>query len=757
MDLLADLTPAQREAVTHVEGPLLVLAGAGSGKTRVITRRVAYLISQGVRPYEVLAITFTNKAADEMRSRIAALVDTRGLTMATFHAFCARVLRMHGDLVGIDPGFTIYASTDSRRAVKQAVEGVGLDTTHWNPDRIAGRISRLKNRLQTAEEFAKGSADDFTGKNVARIYTAYQSILASNNALDFDDLLMRVARALRENEPFLGVLHDRYRFILIDEYQDTNEAQYQIAAAIAARHGNICATGDPDQSIYGWRGANLNNILDFEKDFAGCKVVRLERNYRSTPQILVAAGNLIRCNRKRKAKELHTGNPDGPAIRVTELESAEDEAALIAREVARDHPGGAGLAGVAVFYRLNSLSRAVEDALRAADVPYEIVRGTSFYERQEIRTLVAYLRAIVNPADDLALERIINAPPRGIGDTTVKRLQAFAEAEHVGLLDACRRAAGVTDLKPRAVAAIARFVKMMDDLAATDRSEVEPLVRRLIDLAGYDAWCRKLADGEDDRLENVSEFVTVAAQFDDDPPEDIGDNEAAPGAAGDPLMRFLERVSLTSDQDDVHETAERVHLMTLHAAKGLEFPTVYMIGLEERLLPHVMAEEQDRDVEEERRLCFVGMTRAKQRLTMTFTRYRMHRGVTGRQMSSRFLEEIGEAGVERQVLADADGGHDAAPAPHSGRTFTRRRAASAGPRYEPTAAGEAAAIEAALPHDDSPFRPDQWVRHPTYGVGTILGVSGSGEGVKVRIRFPHLGEKTFAARFARLEILDKGT
>jgi len=754
MDLLSDLTPAQREAVTHVEGPLLVLAGAGSGKTRVITRRVAHLVSHGVRPYEVLAITFTNKAADEMRSRIAALVDTRGLTIATFHAFCARVLRMHGDLVGIDPGFAIYDSADSRRAVKQVVEGIGLDTTHWSPNRIAGRISRLKNQLQTPETFA-AEATDFSGKNVARIYTAYRDLLLANNALDFDDLLMHVARALRENEAFLGVMQDRYRFILIDEYQDTNEAQYHIAGRIADRHRNICATGDPDQSIYGWRGANLNNILDFEKDFPGCKVVRLERNYRSTPQILSAASSLIRYNRKRKPKELHTGNADGPAVRVVEVESAEDEAKLIAEEVARDYPGGTGLAGVAVFYRVNALSRAAEDALMAANVPYEIVRGTSFYERQEIRTLVAYLRAIANPADDLAVERIINAPPRGIGDTTVKRLQAFAKAEHVGLLEACRRAGKVDGLGQRAVAAVARFVKLMDTLGAVDQAQVEPLVRRLIDLTGYDAWCRKLAAGEDDRVENVNELVSVAAQFDDEPPPDAGDAPAGT-PPGDALMQFLERVSLTSDQDAVHETAERVHLMTLHAAKGLEFPTVYMIGLEEGLLPHIMAEEQDRDDEEERRLCFVGMTRAKRKLTMTFTRYRMHRGVTGRQMASRFLQEIGLTGVERQVLADADGGHDAAPHPRVGRTFNRWRGPSSGRRHKPVSADEAPGIGAAVPHDDCPYRPDQWVRHQTYGVGTILAVSGSGEDTKVRIRFPHLGEKTFAVRFAKLEILDKG-
>ena len=757
MDLLEDLTPAQREAVTHVDGPLLVLAGAGSGKTRVITRRVAHLISQGVPPHAILAITFTNKAAEEMRSRIAALVDTRGLTMATFHAFCARMLRVHGDLAGTDPAFVIYSNGDQKRAVKQAAEAAGLDPTHWTPERIGSRISRLKNRLQTADQFAR-EATDFTGKNVARIYTAYEALLASNNALDFDDLLMRTALALRDNAEFRDVLQDRYRYILIDEYQDTNEAQYLIASAIAAGHGNICATGDPDQSIYGWRGANINNILDFEKDFAGCKVVRLEQNYRSTPQILDAASSLIRFNTQRKTKDLHTENPNGPAVQVVEHESAADESRVIAEAIARDCPDGKGLGGVAVFYRVNALSRAVEDALRAAGIPYEIVRGTSFYERQEIRTLVAYLRVLVNPADDLAVVRVINTPARGIGDTTVKRLQDHAAARGTSLLEACRATDAVQGLAARATGAVRRFVKLVDELAAMDRSHVGPLVQRLIERTEFDAYCRKLSDGDDDRLLNVDEFVNIAATFDEEFPLEDTSEEAEAVGDGWPLMRFLERVSLASDQDDVHEDHERVHLMTLHAAKGLEFPVVYIIGVEQGLLPHVMAEEQGRDVEEERRLCFVGMTRAKRKLTLSHARYRMHRGVTMRQPSSVFLQEIGQRSVERHVLerdeADGDAGWPRVPRPAgpTGFRVPARRGART-PASAADAATEDTARQAALPHGDCPHRTGQLVRHRTYGVGTVLRVSGTGEGAKVTIRFPHLGEKTFVSSFARLEIL----
>ncbi|MBN2581584.1 MAG: UvrD-helicase domain-containing protein [Planctomycetes bacterium] len=756
MDYLADLTTAQREAVTHVEGPLLVLAGAGSGKTRVITRRVAHLLGQGIPDHQVLAITFTNKAAGEMRERIAALVPIRGLTVATFHAFCARMLRIYGDVLGVGNDFTIYTQSESGRAVKQAIERIGLDTTHWSPDRMQSRISHLKNRLETAAEFAK-QAGDFSDKNVAKIYTAYEETLRTANALDFDDLLMKVAMGLRDNETFRNLLQDRYRFVLIDEYQDTNEAQYQIACRIAERHGNICATGDPDQSIYGWRGANIHNILDFEKDFSGCRVIRLERNYRSTPQILGAASSLIAFNRKRKAKALFTENPSGRAVRVIEVDSADDEAREIADGVRRECAAAGNYADVAVFYRVNSLSRGIEDALRAAGIPYEIVRGSSFYERQEVRALVAYLRLLVNPADDLALLRIINVPTRGIGDTTVKRLQTFAEERRTPLLEACRLVQQVDDLNARAKKSVTDFVRLLDDLTTLDRSQMQQLVSDIVRLTDFDEYCRKLEGGSDDRVANVNELVTVAASFDQEELETPPEIEVE---GYSPLMRFLERVSLVSDQDDVHEEQPKVHMMTLHAAKGLEFPIVYIIGLEQGLLPHVMAQEEGRDMEEERRLCFVGMTRAKSKLTLVHARYRMQRGQTNRQMPSVFLEEIGQAGVERQSLATSSAapsfGDNRRSRWSSGTTRRYPAARQAAPQA-PTAAEreEEVRLRAALPQDASPYRPNQLVKHPTYGVGTVSEVSGSGDNLKVSVRFPHIGEKKFVAMHARLEILAK--
>ena len=777
MDLLTDLTPAQREAVTHIDGPLLVLAGAGSGKTRVITRRVAYLVAQGIRPWEILAITFTNKAAEEMRTRIAALVDPRGLTVATFHSFCARVLRTHAELAGLDAKFVIYATAEQKRAMKQAIEGSGLDTTNWTPDKMAARISHMKNRLESAEEFAK-TAGDWSGQSIAKIYTAYERILRRNHALDFDDLLMLAARALRDTPEFRDELQDRYKYILIDEYQDTNEAQYLIASKIAERSRNICATGDPDQSIYGWRGADIHNILDFEKDFTGCKVVRLERNYRSTPEILAAASALIRHNTKRKEKGLHTENPPGPPVRVAETASSEEEARLIAEEIRREFPTGEGLGGVAVFYRVNALSRALEDALRAQGLAYEIVRGMSFYERQEIRALVAYLRVIVNPSDNLAVERAINIPPRAIGETTVAKLSEFAGSRGTSLLEACRLAGEVADLASRAKAAIARFVALIDDLAQGDISLMQPLVTRLIDLTDFNDWCRKLDDGDDDRTLNVGEFVNIAAAFD----AEMADQEPGPevqaiGAAY-PLMLFLERVSLTSDQDDLHQDVERVHLMTLHAAKGLEFPVVYMVGLEQGLLPHVMAEEEGRDVEEERRLCFVGMTRARRRLTMTMARYRMQYGQTNRQSPSVFLREIGSDGVRRDMLPESQWDSSAGGAPgygsSRGKSFgagrssggygSRRRtpayrapaALSDGPTYEPVDDEDTLIRSAASAESSCPYHAGQRVRHATYGLGKITSVSGSGPDTKVTIHFSHIGVKTFAAGVAKLRILENG-
>ncbi len=796
-DVLSDLTPPQREAAMHVDGPLLILAAAGSGKTRVITRRIAYLILQGVPAWQILAITFTNKAAGEMRERVQSLLPARGATICTFHSFCARVLRMHAEMLGLDPNFTIYTTSDTKRTVKKAIERAGLDPSYWTPDKVAERISDLKGKLQKPSSNPQ-NAFDVISRNVAKIYPIYEELLRENNALDFDDLLMRVAVGLRDNQEFREALQERYRYILIDEYQDTNQAQYMIARLIAEQHQNICATGDPDQAIYGWRGADINNILDFEKDFRGCKVIRLEQNYRSTPQILQAADHLIRFNRKRKEKSLLTANPAGANVTVMEVDTAEEEARIIAEQIRSACPDGKGLSSVAIFYRVNSLSRVLEDELRRHNIAYEIVRGMSFYERQEVRALVGYLRVLVNPRDDLALEQVINTPPRGLGETTLKRVRQFAAYNRLSLLDACRRVEEIKELGSRAVKSMAAFVTMIDDLLELGQSELRLLVSTLIDITRFEDYVQKLSDGTLDRKENVDEFVTLAADFEKQLAEEMPEDEDA-DLVQTPLMRFLERVSLTSDQDAVHENLERVHLMTLHAAKGLEFEKVFMVALEQGILPHEMAGQDARDIEEERRLCFVGMTRSMQQLTMTYARYRMHRGQTQRQIPSIFLRELGEDGIDRHVSEASfydspdeatgyeaqygNGGYNSANRAGAGgggwrngggkqasgrttggqnrswvprgddtrRGYAGQGSAAAGNRSKEVAENRALAGAAA---SRTGFSQGQIVMHETYGLGSVVEVSGSGGAARITVRFPHSGEKKFVASAARLKIVD---
>ena len=469
MDILADLTPAQQEAVTHIDGPLLVLAGAGSGKTRVITRRIAYLLSRQVPARHVLAITFTNKAAGEMRERTEALLPgTRPPLVATFHSFCARILRQYADLLDLDPRFTIYDADDQTRAVKRALGHLNLDPTHFDPRTCAEAISRAKNRLQRARDYQPPGGSDFRARHLGRIYEAYEAILSESHALDFDDLLMETALGLRASADFREHLRDRFRYILIDEYQDTNHAQYVIARDLAGPRRNLCATGDPDQSIYGWRGARLENILDFEKDFPDARVVRLEQNWRSTQTILAAADAVIQRNANRKAKTLYTDNPAGEKVRVVLTDDEEAEANALVRGIRRlTKNAGLALGEAAVFVRTVAQTRAIEDAFRRASpaIPYEIVRGTSFYERKEVRDVLAYLEVLHNPHDEVNLRRIVNTPPRGIGEKTLQRLADWARAEGVSLTGALPHAADVPDLDARGRAALVRFRDLMDTLA----------------------------------------------------------------------------------------------------------------------------------------------------------------------------------------------------------------------------------------------------------------------------------------------------
>lgn len=722
--LFDDLTEPQKQAVAHTDGPLLVLAGAGSGKTRVITRRAAYIAATVASPDQVLAITFTNKAAGEMRERIAelgALGDNPYARMwvCTFHSLCARLLRLYADAAGVSRSFTILDDGDRAKLVREAIEACELRVENWTPSSVEHAISDAKNNLLTPQAFAE-QATDFHGRTVARIYEAYQALLARNQAVDFDDLLMLAARLLTEQDDVRAALSDRFRYLLIDEYQDTNHAQYIIASRLAAARRNICATGDPDQSIYAWRGANIQNILDFEEEYPDATVIRLEQNFRSTGAILAAASAVIACNQRRKDKALWTEQETGPAVRVWRCEDERAEAQRIAEDIAWHLREGRTGGDVAVFYRVNAMSRAIEDALRAAGIPYQIARGVEFYNRKEIRDVLAYLRAIVNPADQPALFRAMCNPSRGIGSATQAKIRALAEQQGITVSDALEQlAAGGGAVGKK----LAGFTSLMRHLRAMSAQPVRPIVEAVLSEAGFDPSAgggqRSLggdASGwlESDAVENVRELVTAARQFDQDNPDGT-------------LTDWLQQISLVSDTDALDEQGGAVTLMTLHTAKGLEFPLVYIAGLEENLLPHRRAlREGEDDIEEERRLFFVGMTRAMDSLTITHAKYRMTRGITERSTASRFLSELPAEGVE-----------------HESFEIERDRARSHLGEFN----------EGEESFDASGYYPGQRVRHDEYGEGTVLTVETRGRTPYVRIHFD-CGERSFALEHVSLYIMD---
>ena len=759
MDILANLNNAQREAVTHVDGPLLVLAAAGSGKTRVITRRVAHLIDQGVAPWQVLAITFTNKAAGEMRDRIAALEVPRGATVCTFHALCARLLRDFGDAAGLTGSFSIYDRDDQIRLVKQAMKAAELSADRLAPAAVLSMISKAKNALQTATEYADTAADFFQ-RNVAGVFTEYEKLLAANNALDFDDLLTRVAFLLRDLPDVRRQLGERFRYVLIDEYQDTNRAQYIIAHGIAMDHENICATGDPDQSIYAWRGADIRNILEFEADYPNACVVRLEENYRSTAPILAAAGKLIAHNTNRKDKRLISQRGAGADVTVMYCDDEHAEAAQIVQRIAARASVDNSHDDVAVFYRVNSLSRVMEEALIRGGVPYRIARGVEFYNRKEIRDVVAYLRVLVNPADDLSCRRVINTPRRGIGATSIERLAALAGRTGGSLRTACRtpEAAG---LKQAAAKRVGEFAALMDELADDPDRPVREIVEDVVLRSGLEDLYRHSTDVDSDAWANIEELISTAAEFDAayEPPED-------PDAPRTPLADYLQQVSLVSDVDHF-QGGGAVTLMTLHAAKGLEFPVVYIIGCEQGLLPFERMDEPasppapqkiDR-LEEERRLAFVGMTRAQDELTLSCVRRRMVRGRSMPQSASPFLREIG---AEDLKVVDLTTPVEAAP------QRRRRRATAGGGFYEDVderALIEAAAdrVDLAADHvaDETDPPPPEYehlkvgstVQHSTFGIGKVAKLSLAWPKTKAVIDFHEVGRKTLVLKMAKLELV----
>ncbi len=620
------LTDSQRKAVFHAQGPLLVIAGPGSGKTRVITYRIAALIDSGVRPYNICAITFTNKAADEMRQRAMGLGASGGAYISTFHSLCVRLLRQYADKAGINPNFSIYDDSDQSACVKQAIKECNLDASNFSPARMLHAISTLKNNLEDVDSF-KMTAEDFFSRALAKVYTRYQQILSERNGLDFDDLLMKTAFMLRDNPDVCAEIANRFKFLLVDEYQDTNQAQYRIAKSIASIHRNICVTGDPDQSIYRWRGADIRNILAFEQDWPDAVVVKLEENFRSTPDILELADNLIAANKKRKAKSLIPTRPRGREVVFGVFEDEHQEARGVAQYIKELVKNGTSPREIAVFYRINSMSRVLEEAFIENQIPYQIVRGVEFYGRKEIRDMVAYLKVLVNPNDQAAVLRIINTPARGIGKTTTDKVIEYAEKNRITFFEALKKAALIDSLSKGTKDKLAAFVNMMEQFRKGIDGPVGPLAERVFVESGLEKSMQFSGNPDKSELENIKELINAAAQYDKQIEKPS-------------LVDYLQQIALFSDADMYDESNERVALMTLHAAKGLEFENVFIVGLEDGLLPHERSRDDEDEMEEERRLFFVGITRAKAGLHITYSKYRNIRGQLLRAMPSQFLFEL---------------------------------------------------------------------------------------------------------------------
>ncbi len=731
-ELLADLTAEQKEAVQHVDGPLLIIAGPGSGKTRVITRRVAYLIAKGIEPWAILAITFTNKAAGEMKQRVGDVMgrpirdfgrlEQPWPMICTFHSLCLRILRHYAHTIGLKPSFTVYDAADQTRVIKEALKQLELSSTNFPPATVHGTISNAKNQLTSAQQFSS-SATDFYSKQVARVYVKYQQLLEANNALDFDDLMLRTAQAFRDHPQILRELQDRFKYVLIDEYQDTNHAQYILAHALAQKHGNMCVVGDPDQSIYAWRGADIRNILEFERDYPSAKVVKLEQNYRSTKKILALAGELIAKNRQRKDKRLWTENAEGEAAKLFLCQDEHDEADVIARQLQDlNEKQGVKWNDMAIFYRINALSRVMEDALRKKNIPYVMARGVEFYNRKVIKDVLAYLRVIANPDDEISLTRVANTPPRGISDGTVKTLKTWAVGQGVSLWEAMKRAGEASAISARAAKSVAQFVHIVEQWRAkaqkpqpenTEKGRVTALMEDVVRASGLEASLRK-DEGEegDDPMANVNELISSAAEY------DAGNPEAT-------LDEYLSMISLVSDIDHMKGNGGAITMMTLHAAKGLEFPVVAMIGLEEGILPHSRARGNQDELEEERRLCFVGITRAEERLILSKAAYRTIRGLREKTVSSPFLIELPRDALE---ITDRTGLATLTP-----RDEYRERLEDESDRLA------------------SQFRRGQMVRHPTFGIGRIAEVSDMGQHTRAIIEFNSAGRKTLILQYARLE------
>jgi DNA helicase-2/ATP-dependent DNA helicase PcrA len=710
--LLDDLNPPQRDAVLAGDGPLLVLAGAGSGKTRVIAHRIAHLIGvRGIDSRHVLAVTFTNKAAGEMARRVEALLAPAGLRpplIATFHSACVRILRRHGEHIGLPRHFTIYDEDDRTALIKECMKEGELADRSFTPSAAGHRISYLKNQMVTVQEALRDARGPWEQK-AALVYSRYEKRLKETGAADFDDLLLLVVRLYTEVPEVLAYYRSLWRHVLVDEYQDTNRAQYRIIRLLTSEHRNICVVGDPDQSIYAWRGADINNILDFEKDFPGTQAVRLEENYRSTQRILAVAAAVIDNNLQRKEKTLWTKNAEGDPVAVYRGWDEHEEANFVAQTILKSRADGVPWDGIAVFYRTNAQSRVMEDALRRGRIPYVIVGGVRFYERKEIKDTIAWLRLCINPSDDVAFRRAVQAPSRGVGVTTLARLDEIALDETKPLL--ALAATPPVDVRGKARAGLEDFAATVSRLAA-QRAELSPpaFIDLVLQASGYRKALEQDRSPEaEGRLENLEELVAAAEDF-----------THASGEAT--LEAFLDSVALMSDVDELKDAESRVTLMTLHSAKGLEFPVVFLTGLEEGVFPHTRSLNDPQQIEEERRLCYVGITRAERRLYVSYAVHRRIHGYDGGE-ASRFLREMPE---EHLALLNAS-----RPEP----TFAPAREV---PRYEPQ-------------EESWPITVGARVRHARFGEGLVVGVERDGADIIVTVGFASVGRKRLSLQYAHLE------
>lgn len=721
--LLTGLNKEQQQAVQHTEGPLLILAGAGSGKTKVLTVRIAHLLAQGVNPYEILAITFTNKAAKEMKSRVEGLVGdvANRIWLSTFHSFCAKFLRFELDnFLGYNSNFTIYDTSDSQAVIKAALKALNLDDKYYPVGAMIAAISDAKNKLLFASDFRK-QARDFYQQKVADVYEYYERELRKNNALDFDDLLLVAVKLLQSNEAVLDKYSKRFRYVMIDEYQDTNHAQYLLAKLLASHWKNIAVVGDADQSIYAWRGADIQNILDFEKDYPNCTSIKLEQNYRSTKIILDAANAVIENNEGRPKKNLWTDKTEGAKIQHFTAQSEHEEAAFIGDTIAKKHDiHGVPYGDMAILYRTNAQSRVLEEALIKRALPYIMVGGTKFYDRKEIKDVLAYLRVLYNPFDDLSLLRIINVPKRSIGATTVAKLQDYARANGTSLFMTLTQLHLVDSIKGKTKEKLEEFGILIFTLVAEmeDRTVLD-ILESILDRTGYLAQLEESTDPQDQaRAENIGELLSVAKDFQDTNPS---------GTVED----FLEQVALVNDVDSFEQEESKVTLMTLHAAKGLEFPIVFLGGLEEGLFPHSRTLMNPEEIEEERRLAYVGITRAEKELYISNATTRTVFGRTSSYLPSRFIDEIPEELV--------DGLHAKRKVPDDiKRHVPQHMSVTSRPVTKPIVRNEVIAD----------WKIGDTAIHSKWGNGKVINVAGEGAGMKLTIEFPTQGVRVVMAKFA---------